>query len=65
MIFSEPTVEPLLETLHPDVHCRRSDDTLESGPERDLVQSYGGRTVIVGDTKDHSRRDLMARIARD
>ena len=27
-------------------------------------QAYGGRTAIVGDPKDHSTRDLLARIAR-
>jgi len=33
-------------------------------PERAIVQGYGGRTAIVGDPKDHSTRDLLARIAR-
>jgi hypothetical protein len=27
------------------------------------VQSYGGRTAIVGDPKDHSTRDLLSRLA--
>lgn len=60
--FSEPTVSALLETLRPDVHCKGTDYTLESVPERDSVRAYGGRTVIVGDPKAHSTRDLVERI---
>jgi D-glycero-beta-D-manno-heptose 1-phosphate adenylyltransferase len=63
VIFPEPTVGPLLEALRPDVHCKGTDYTVESVPERDIVKAYGGRTAIVGDPKDHSTRDLLARIA--
>ena len=61
-IFPEATVTPLLELLQPDVHCKGTDYTVESVPERDTVLRYGGRIAIVGDTKDHSTRDLLARI---
>jgi len=61
-IFPEPTVTPLLELLRPDVHCKGTDYTVESVPERDTVLRYGGRIAIVGDPKDHSTRDLLARI---
>ena len=64
VIFPEPTVGPLLEALRPDVHCKGTDYTVDSVPERAIVQAYGGRTAIVGDPKDHSTRDLLARIAR-
>ena len=63
VIFPEATVGPLLETLRPDVHCKGTDYTTDSVPERDVVKGYGGRVVIVGDPKDHSTRDLLARIA--
>src|SRR5207253_3103212 len=61
-VFSEPTVGPLLIALKPDVHCKGTDYTVDSVPERDVVVSYGGRTAIVGDPKDHSTRDLLSRI---
>jgi rfaE bifunctional protein nucleotidyltransferase chain/domain len=64
VIFSEPTVGPLLTELRPDVHCKGTDYTVESVPERDIVLEYGGRTAIVGDPKDHSTRDLLSRISR-
>jgi hypothetical protein len=31
-------------------------------PERELTSSWGGRTVIAGDPKDHSTTDLLARV---
>jgi D-glycero-beta-D-manno-heptose 1-phosphate adenylyltransferase len=62
VIFPEPTVAPLLNLLKPDVHCKGTDYTSESVPERETVLAYGGRIAIVGDPKDHSTRDLLARI---
>ncbi len=62
VIFPEPTVESLLTLLKPDVHCKGTDYTSDSVPERDTVLGYGGRIAIVGDPKDHSTRDLLARI---
>jgi D-glycero-beta-D-manno-heptose 1-phosphate adenylyltransferase len=62
VLFSEPTVSLLLAALKPDVHCKGTDYTIESVPERDTVRSYGGRIAIVGDPKVHSTRDLLARI---
>jgi len=64
VVFPEPTVGPLLEALRPDVHCKGTDYTVESVPERAIVEAYGGRTAIVGDPKDHSTRDLLGRIVR-
>jgi rfaE bifunctional protein nucleotidyltransferase chain/domain len=63
VIFGEPTVEALLTLLKPDVHCKGTDYTVESVPERAVVQGYGGRTAIVGDPKTHATRDLLKRIA--
>jgi rfaE bifunctional protein nucleotidyltransferase chain/domain len=61
-IFPEPTVTPLLELLRPDVHCKGTDYTVDTVPERATVLAYGGRIAIVGDPKDHSTRDLLTRI---
>jgi D-glycero-beta-D-manno-heptose 1-phosphate adenylyltransferase len=64
IVFSDPTVERLLLLLKPEVHCKGPDYTVESVPERGVTQSYGGRTVIVGDDKQHSTRDVVARLPR-
>jgi D-glycero-beta-D-manno-heptose 1-phosphate adenylyltransferase len=62
VVFAEPTVATLLTLLKPDVHCKGTDYTPETVPERETVAAYGGRIAIVGDPKDHSTRDLLARI---
>ena len=62
VIFPEPTVGPLLLAVKPDVHCKGTDYTPDTVPERDVVKAYGGRVAIVGDPKDHSTRDLLTRI---
>ncbi|OFW42682.1 MAG: ADP-heptose synthase [Acidobacteria bacterium RIFCSPLOWO2_12_FULL_67_14b] len=59
VIFPEPTVTPLIEALRPDVHCKGTDYTADTVPERDTVRAYGGRIAIVGDPKDHSTTDLL------
>jgi rfaE bifunctional protein nucleotidyltransferase chain/domain len=64
VVFSEPTLERLLSLIKPDVHCKGTDYTVETVPERAVVAAYGGRTVIVGDPKRHATRELLARIAR-
>jgi rfaE bifunctional protein nucleotidyltransferase chain/domain len=63
VVFADDTVGPLLTRLRPDVHCKGTDYTVESVPERAIVLAYGGRTAIVGDPKDHSTRDLLARLS--
>jgi D-glycero-beta-D-manno-heptose 1-phosphate adenylyltransferase len=62
LTFSDPDVNRLLTLLKPDVHCKGTDYTAETVPERDTVLAYGGRIAIVGDPKDHSTRDLLTRI---
>lgn len=63
VIFDEPTAEAVLRELRPDVHCKGTDYTEETVPERDVVRSWGGVVRIVGDAKDHSTRALLAGIA--
>jgi rfaE bifunctional protein nucleotidyltransferase chain/domain len=61
-IFEEDTVEPLLLELRPDVHCKGTDYTPESLPERDVARAVGARIAIVGDAKSHASSDVIARL---
>ena len=61
-VFEEATVEPLLAAIVPDVHCKGTDYTPETVPEREAAKALGVRVAIVGDPKDHATRDLIARI---
>jgi bifunctional ADP-heptose synthase (sugar kinase/adenylyltransferase) len=63
IVFAEPTVARLLALLRPDVHCKGTDYTVDTVPERDVVAAYGGRTAIVGDPKNHATREMLSRIA--
>jgi rfaE bifunctional protein nucleotidyltransferase chain/domain len=63
VVFPDATVSRLLTLLKPDVHCKGTDYTIDSVPERETVRAYGGRTAIVGDAKNHSTKDLLKRLA--
>lgn len=59
VLFADRTVDRLLRLLKPDVHCKGTDYTVDTVPERETVRSYGGRVAIVGDPKNHSTRALL------
>lgn len=62
VVFEQDTVAAVIEALRPDVHCKGTDYTEETVPEREVMRRLGGVTRIVGDPKDHSTRDLIGRI---
>ena len=59
IVFEEETVASLIETLRPDIHCKGTDYTEQTVPEREEMKRIGGVTKIVGDPKNHSTRDLI------
>ena len=61
-LFDEDRVDKVLLALKPDFHCKGSDYTLESIPERDIVRSYGGAMAIVGGEKVRSTSILIKKI---
>ena len=65
VIFEEDSPADLLARLRPDVHCKGPDyGSPEAVPEYEVVRAYGGRTVLVGDPKDHATSDLIERVRR-
>ena len=62
VLFDEPDVRALIREIHPDVQAKGTDYTLGNVPERHEVLAYGGRVEIVGDPKDHSTTDFLARL---
>jgi lipopolysaccharide heptosyltransferase I len=62
VLFGDRSVERLLNLIKPDVHCKGTDYTVETVPERETVRAYGGRIAIVGDPKDHSTNGLLAEL---
>jgi D-glycero-beta-D-manno-heptose 1-phosphate adenylyltransferase len=62
LVFEDDDVRRVLLELHPEVHCKGTDYTADTVPEREVVRSYGGRVAIVGDPKRHDTRALLARL---
>ena len=63
-IFRENSPSRLLQTLRPDFQCKGTDYTADSVPEAEIVKSYGGKVVIVGDPKDHSTSAFLEKMRR-
>jgi rfaE bifunctional protein nucleotidyltransferase chain/domain len=64
VIFDELTAESLLRDLRPHVQCKGTDYSVETVPERAVMESLGGEVRIVGDAKNHSTREVLAEIVR-
>ena len=64
LVFEELNVERVLRTLRPHIHCKGTDYSEQTVPEREVVLSYGGRIAIAGDPKDHSTRSLLKGLMR-
>jgi len=62
VIFDELDVNALLREFQPDVHAKGTDYTADTVPERELATLLGIRIAIVGDSKNHSTRELLARL---
>jgi len=63
VVFEGDSPAPVLDRLRPEVHCKGTDyGRPERVPEYEVVRAYGGRTVLVGDPKDHATSDLIARV---
>jgi rfaE bifunctional protein nucleotidyltransferase chain/domain len=62
VIFPEKDVRAIIRELRPEVQAKGTDYTEASVPEGALVRELGGRVAIVGDPKDHSSTDLIAKI---
>lgn len=65
VIFDDLDVNALLREFQPDVHAKGTDYTPETVPERDLAALLGIRIAIVGDSKKHSTRELIARLRHE
>ena len=64
LLFDEPNVERVLQSLRPDIQAKGTDYTVDTVPERATVMGYGGRVAICGDPKDHSSSALIDKLDR-
>jgi rfaE bifunctional protein nucleotidyltransferase chain/domain len=61
-IFPDRSPARLLSELRPDFQAKGTDYTADSVPEGEIVRSYGGQVVIVGDPKDHSTTAVLEKM---
>jgi len=69
VIFEEYTAERLVRILQPDIYAKGGDylpaqDGGKSLPEAPLVESYGGRVVLLPYSVGHSTSSLVERILK-
>lgn len=64
VLFDESRPDSIIGELRPDVHVKGGDYKLEDIPEKEVVESYGGKVVLIPDT-GHSTSDIIARIKKD
>jgi D-glycero-beta-D-manno-heptose 1-phosphate adenylyltransferase len=65
VIFDELDVNALLREFQPDVHAKGTDYAPDTVPERELAALLGIRVAIVGDPKNHSTQELLARLRHE
>jgi len=63
-IFHDSSPARLIAVLKPDVHCKGTDYTVDTVPEREVVLAYGGRVAICGDPKEHSTSAILEKMRR-
>jgi bifunctional ADP-heptose synthase (sugar kinase/adenylyltransferase) len=63
-VFDDLTAELILRDLRPHVHCKGTDYTEQTVPERGVMEELHGAVRIVGDSKNHSTRELLAEIVK-
>jgi len=63
--FDEDTPQELLARIRPDVHAKGTDYRADELPEREVVESHGGRIAILGDPKTRSATELRKRLSGD
>jgi len=63
LLFAEATPEKVISLLQPDVHVKGGDYQKEELPEAKIVESYGGKVVLVNEVKGYSTSNLVQTIA--
>lgn len=62
VIFDEPTAEALITKVHPDIYVKGGDYTIETLPEGQIVQAYGGRVELVSLVEGRSTTNVIKKI---
>lgn len=64
IIFNEINPENLISQLRPDIHVKGGNYQIEEIPEAKLVESLGGKTVVLKEIKGKSTSSIIQSILR-
>lgn len=62
--FDEETPEKLIEIIKPHIHVKGSDYKYKPMPEKDLVEKFGGKIVLINLVPNVSTTEIVNRILR-
>jgi rfaE bifunctional protein nucleotidyltransferase chain/domain len=62
IIFEEDTAHHLISALQPDIYVKGGDYAHKFLPEREMVEAYGGKVVLIDYLPGHSTSALIAKI---
>jgi D-beta-D-heptose 7-phosphate kinase/D-beta-D-heptose 1-phosphate adenosyltransferase len=62
IIYDDSTPVPLIEALQPDIHVKGADYVSKPMPERETVESYGGRVVLVSLEDGWSTSEILSNL---
>lgn len=62
VIFSENDPNDLIENIKPDIHAKGGDYKIEELPESKLMESFGGKTIVLSDVEGKSTTTLIEKI---
>ena len=65
VLFDENSPAELLKTVKPDVYAKGADYTLETLPETNVVQSFGGRIEFIDFVAGKSTSNLIQKIKNE
>lgn len=62
IIFEQETADAILQALQPEIYVKGGDYRNKPLPERETVNTYGGKIKLIDYLPDHSTSALIARI---
>jgi len=63
IVFDEILPNELLRTIQPDIHCISSEYTNKVLPEKDVVESFGGKIKVLSFIPGHSTTNVIQKIS--
>lgn len=64
VVFDETSAGTVLRELRPHIHCKGTDYSESTVPEREVMRELCGSVRITGDQKNHSTREILGDIRR-